>query len=93
MRHQTQVMFDQQVARMLIALGHQLQVLRFFLFMQRLREGVILDVRDQQRQLFNEQSDRSEQSRHESATPKMLRLSIRTPWRLKTVLQFMWAVA
>jgi len=63
--HQAQIVFDQQVSGMLIPFCHQLEMLRFFFLLQRLREGVVLDVGNQQRELFDEQSDGSEQSRHE----------------------------
>ena len=44
MGHETQVVFDEHIARMFVPLGHQAQIFRFIPLGERLREGVVLDV-------------------------------------------------
>jgi len=64
-----QVVFDEQVAGLLVSFCHQPEMHRFLFLLQRLREGVVLDVGHQQREMLDEQRDGGEQSGHEQATP------------------------
>jgi len=91
MRHQPQIVLDQGIARMLIALREQPQMLFFLFLRQRLRECIVFDVGNEQHQFFDEQRQRCKKSRHEGTPPEVLPRP--RPDRVGASLYCMWAPA